>query len=237
MRREIHYGVVIDNVDPDKRGGLKVRVDTLLDQLPLLDEYIPPTFPFAGSEVGWFFVPEVGAQVEVEVETSDEQSVEDISASWRATLYSENDAPPAELTSDYPNRAGIKWGPVIWILDKTQDLIALVSSNVRLGEEAAPHPVMRGDTYNQQLDTYLTQEDVENTLDTTYLNGLLTALNVWANLTPPSGPVTNAVLTAFANAVIPGLTAYVSGLATFKAAIATFKGAAITWLSTKVKTE
>lgn|GEM_PF-6291672 len=219
MIRDVHYGVVVDNNDPDRRGGLKVRVDDLVDQLPLLDEFIPPSFPFAGSSVGWFFVPAVGAQVEVEVESDPERSVEDIHARWRSTLYSVNDPPPAEFTSDYPNRAGIKFGPVIVTLDQTQDLLAMVSSNVRLGEEAASHPVMRGDTYNQQLDAYLTAVNTLASTNVTEFTALAAA--------------STGVLAPLASSFTNLATAW----ATFQSAIATFKGAESSWLSTKVKTE
>lgn len=219
--KEVHFGTVVDNVDPEARGGLKVRVDTLLDQLPLLESYIPPAFPFAGNGVGFFFVPEVGAQVEVEVEADPEKSVEDLNARWRGVLYSQNDPVPSEFTSDYPNRAGIKFGDLVVTFDRTQDVAAIVGDNVRLGEESASHPVMRGDTYNSAEDAYLSSEDG-------FLTALSGALSTWSGL--PPGPATNASLTAFAAALT-------ASLASYQGAVGTFRGSQNSWLSTKVRTE
>lgn len=249
MRREVHFGTVVDNEDPDKRGGLKVRVDTLLDQLPLLEEYIPPTFPFAGNSVGWFFVPDVGAQVEVEVATDDEQSVEDIDARWRSALYSANDEPPAELTSDYPNRAGIKFGQIVFILDKTKDLMALVGTNVHLGEEGATHPVIRGDTYNTQEAQMLTlvmayMQSIAGMVSGMggYLNqvaadmGALNALPIGGTTPPFILPQMTALDTSAALGS-GGLGGQATAAAAAAAGIQAFINAATTWLSTKVKTE
>lgn len=234
MRREIHIGTVVDNNDPDMRGGLKVRVDELVDQLPLMDEHIPASFPFAGSSVGWFFVPDVGAQVEVEVESDPEGAVEDIRASWRSALYSVNDPVPSEFQTDYPNRAGIKFGNIVVTFDKSQDILALVSGNVRLGEEAASHPVMRGDTYNSEeatlfnsWTTYLGQVSTLASTNATNFTALAAECTA-----PPLTPL-GAKFTALATA----WTTFGTQVATLSSAISTFLGNQNTWLSTKVKTE
>lgn len=152
MRVEIHQGVVVDNRDPERRGGLKIRVDTLLQDLPFVDRYIPASFPYAGNQVGFFFVPDVGAQVEVEVETDPERFLEDVNARWRGVLYSANDPIPPEFASDYPNRAGIKFGELIVMLDKQQDIMALIAGNVRLGSEGASEAVVLGDSLAAKFD-------------------------------------------------------------------------------------
>lgn len=243
--REVHFGRVIDNQDPLQRGGLKVRVDTLVDNLPLTDEFIPPSFPFAGSQVGFFFVPAVGAQVEVEVESGLDRSVEDIDARWRAALYSNLDDVPAEFKSDYPNRSGIKFGPVVTTFDQTQDLLALVASNVRLGVEGATHPVLRGDTYNAEESTLLTA--IKAYLDTIAArvsdgNSLLTKvaadMSALSSFSIPSTPFSLPPLTATsAAAATASATAENAAAVSASAAVTTFLGKALTWLSTRVKTE
>jgi hypothetical protein len=50
------------------------------------------------------------------------------------------------------NRGGVKFGAEVFLQDRVQALTALISTNVRLGLEAAPHPLMRGDVFNDALD-------------------------------------------------------------------------------------
>lgn len=212
--REIHLGRVIANDDPDKRGGIKVRVDTLLDAVSAFgDRYVPPSFPFAGSDEGFFLVPQVGAQVEVEVEADPDNFLEDPSPRYRAVLYSRVDQIPSEFKSDYPNRGGIKIGDVVLTFDRTQDLLALVASNVRLGTESATHPLIRGDSFNDSL----------NTLITGAPNGLIAALSALEAVAAVQPPGPGAPLQP--------------GLAALKAAWTTFSQALDTWLSTRVRTE
>lgn len=217
--RSVHTGVVLDNKDPKRRGGLKVRVDTIAAGVPLGEDYIRPCFPLAGKGSGFFLIPKVGSIVEVEVEADPDFAMGSLDAAWRAALYTEADPIPAEFVTDYPNRGGVKFGDVVLLLDSGQDIFGVVSTQVRLGTEAATHPVIRGDTYNQQLDTFLSQL---NTLATNSVTqyGVLAAAS--------TGPL--APLAA-------GFGALATGWTTFAAAIAVFKGAAATWLSTRVKTE
>lgn len=243
--REIHFGRVVDNDDPLKRGGLKVRVDTLIDNLPLTETHIPPSFPFAGNAVGFFFVPAVGAEVEVEVEAGLDAGAENLDARWRATLYSNLDDVPSEFKSDYPNRGGIKFGPVVVTFDQTQDLLALVASNVRLGIEGATHPVLRGDTYNTEESTLLTA--IKAYLDTIAArvsdgNSLLTKvaadMSALSSLSIPSTPFSLPPLTATsAAAATASATAENAAAVGASTAVTTFLGKALTWLSTRVKTE
>lgn len=185
MKREVYFGKVLDNADPAKRGGLKLQVDEIERGRPFLGgEYVPPSFPFAGAGSGFFFVPPKNAVVEVELAADEGQAVEDLAARWRAVLYTDADAVPAEFLSDPTVRGGIKFGNAVLLIDSKTDVLALISPNVRLGTEAASHPVVRGDTYNSDLDAYLAAVDA--------------ALAAWAAV-PPGGA--EAALAAYATAV------------------------------------
>lgn len=222
--REVHFGRVLANDDPEGRGGLKVRVDTLVDGSALSDEYVPPSFPLAGKGEGFFFVPAVGALVEVEVVTDPETATEDLDARWRAVLYTDADAVPSEFADDPVNRGGIKFGDgKVLLFEKAKDVLALIGANVRLGEEDATHPVMRGDTYNDALSTYL---NAFTTNLTTPVSGVIAALT--ALETAATGPLAP---------LKPGFTALKATWTTFATAVTTFEGLKDSWLSTKVKTE
>jgi hypothetical protein len=232
MIREIHFAQVLSNDDPDNAGGLKVQIDAVEDGKAYGGgEFIPPCFPFAGSKVGFFFLPEKGTQVEVELESDPEKGTEDLSARWRSVLYNSKDKIPSEFLTDQTNRGG--------------------SNNVRLGEETASHPLVRGDTYNSQLttfltalETYLTAEDVYAGLEANHWIAAQAANLVWKNLSPPTTPVLNGVLTAYGtpleattNALKTGVITWRAAIAAMKAATGAFKTAKTTWLSTKCKTE
>lgn len=233
MIKEVHFGQVLDNQDPDKRGGLKVQVNTLVDGAALVEEFIPPSFPFAGKKVGFFFVPAVGAQVEVEVESDPEKATEGIFARWRATLYSEEDDIPEEFAKSYPQRGGIKFGDEVFLMDAAQGLTALISAKVRLGEEEASHPLMRGDTFNQQLDTYLTAEKTYLTA----VNTLATAsIAAWTALEAAATGLLAPLATPFMQHRQAWQT-FAPQIVTYQSAVNALSSAASSWLSTKCRTE
>ena len=63
-----YRGIVTDNADPEKRGRLKLRVPTVLDDAEI---WALPCVPYAGDKVGFFFLPEAGTAVWVEFEGGD----------------------------------------------------------------------------------------------------------------------------------------------------------------------
>lgn len=63
ISKETHIAVVADNQDPEKRGRIKVRCLGLLgDDETVIDWWIDPCFDW-----GWFYVPDLNEQVEIEV--------------------------------------------------------------------------------------------------------------------------------------------------------------------------
>ncbi|MGH6612684.1 phage baseplate assembly protein V [Sphingomonas sp.] len=61
-----YRGVVTANTDPESRGRLQVRVPEVRGDS--VTEWALPASPYAGSSVGFFAVPPVGANVWVEYE-------------------------------------------------------------------------------------------------------------------------------------------------------------------------
>ena len=126
--REIHIGIVTDNDDPEKRGRLKVAsaslvgIDGNLNPLEWPD-FIEPVYPYLASSddnvsnAGWFFVPDIGVAVELEVavsgphdETPGMTSIEAPDIRWRGCLHAHGvDGFPADFVGDdYPNVRGIQ---------------------------------------------------------------------------------------------------------------------------------
>lgn len=247
MRAEKHFGTVKDNADPDKLGGLKVESKTLVDGTPLREDFIPGKFPFAGRGEGFYYLPEKGSLVEVEVEADGGRAAEDLDARWSGARYTSRDAVPAEFKSNPTKRGGIKYGLEVFLQDKARALTALISGKVRLGEEDCTHPLVRGDTYNTQLETYLTAEAawvqaISAYLGTCQICADANVAQYEALATACTGPlvplkVAFEALKAAWQAQSAGVTSASAAAATYLAAVNAFKAAKLTWLSTKCKTE
>lgn len=120
MTIDKHYGIVLDNKDHEAedlndglmRGRLKVQVDTLLvgDEDGTEAEFglwADPAFPFTGNEgSGWFFVPPIGAEVELEYDTDELGSLQDLR--WVAGIYSDENDIPEQFKINYPERRGFR---------------------------------------------------------------------------------------------------------------------------------
>jgi len=219
VRPEKHFGTVRENADPEKTGALKVEVRTVMEGMPIQDDWIPGKFPFAGKGEGFYYVPPVGSLVEVEVEADSEAAVEDLDARWSSARYTRSDSIPEEFQSAATSRGGIKYGKEVFLQDKEKALTALISGKVRLGEENCAHPLVRGDTFNEKLSTYLTA--CKSVADKNVAQ--FTALS-----TAAVGPL--APLKAAFDLLVTAWTEH-------SAAVVTFKAELDTWLSTKCRTE
>ena len=85
-----YSGVVVDNADPEQRGHLRVRVDSVFGAATVVKAR--PCFA-----AGHFFVPDVQARVWVEFEAGDSRY-----PIWVGTWYPTNGAPP-EARHDSPS--------------------------------------------------------------------------------------------------------------------------------------
>lgn len=109
---------VTTNDDPDKRGRIKVACVGLLGD----EETELPTWVEPVCDWGWFYVPDVGEQVDIEVTSASESdesfgqmSIDNLKPKWRGGTYktnSEVDAShearpvPDDFTTNYGKRRG-----------------------------------------------------------------------------------------------------------------------------------
>lgn len=153
MRREIHIARLTSG-EVGESGERTVRADDLLEgDLP---EQVQVLTPFAGGGEGFYFPSPSKATCALEVEAESGNSAETLAARVLGFLFNQQNAIPAECQSDPSNRGALKLGETLLLLDKAQKIAALIAENVRLGTEAASHPLVRGDTFNSQLDVFLT---------------------------------------------------------------------------------
>ena len=83
-----YRGKVVNNADPEQRGRLMVSVSGVTGSGQL--NWALPSMPFAGSGVGLFALPPVGANVWVEYEGGDAEH-----PIWCGCFWGENDQVPA----------------------------------------------------------------------------------------------------------------------------------------------
>ena len=106
LQTEKHFAIVTRNVDdrlgPAGRGLVFFKSDTLSGDAEF-GEPAQPSFPLAGqNQEGFFWVPQVGDQIEVEINRADEHMV----PRYTRMLYSSEDDIPEEFKVNYPNRMG-----------------------------------------------------------------------------------------------------------------------------------
>jgi uncharacterized protein involved in type VI secretion and phage assembly len=91
MRREYfgkYRGTVADNLDPLKRGRLRVTVPAVLGSVAV---WAMPCVPYAGPKLGFYTVPENGTGVWVEFEAGDVSY-----PIWTGFFWNENDIDSAD---------------------------------------------------------------------------------------------------------------------------------------------
>jgi uncharacterized protein involved in type VI secretion and phage assembly len=115
MAKEI-YKAIVSRVNDDKKlGRIKVNCDGLAAHGKELPYWIEPIYPIAANGWGWFYVPEVGDEVEIEItihdhtdETHGESIVSNPDIRYRAGAYSPGQKVPDELKKNYGQRIGLK---------------------------------------------------------------------------------------------------------------------------------
>lgn len=106
--KELHFGIVTRNIDTvmgtKLRGAVFFKSDTLTNGTEY-PEAAQPSFPLAGQNgEGFFWVPQIGDQIEIEIDKADEHPV----PRYTRMLYSSEDEVAAEFTENYPLRMGWK---------------------------------------------------------------------------------------------------------------------------------
>lgn len=97
-----YRGTVANNVDPQQQGRIQVQVPAVLGEGRL--SWAMPCVPYAGSSVGLFTVPPVGANIWVEFEAGDPDS-----PIWAGCFWGLGEAPamPALPTTKVLKTDGI----------------------------------------------------------------------------------------------------------------------------------
>jgi len=102
-----YRGKVIDNVDPQRQGRLKVQVAMLEETL----SWALPCVPYAGKDLGLFFLPPKGSNVWVEFEGGFVEK-----PIWSGCFWGEGDL-PSEATS--PNVQLLKMPGMVLKIDSS----------------------------------------------------------------------------------------------------------------------
>ena len=143
--------------DPEQRGRLKVECRALVEDGVELPDWVEPAFPYVGSgDAGFFFLPDVGEFVELEVLTGDAD--EDFSGvafqanpdlRWISCLYTDGDAVPAEFREKYGKRMGIKTpsGSFLMFDEDTKDLVLKAGGKVLVGSPDSDEPLVLGNKF------------------------------------------------------------------------------------------
>jgi len=180
---------VVDNNDPEKRGRLRLTSRQLVENGAILPGWVPPSFPFAGVDHGFFFVPEPGDTVllKMTLGSSDdavrgESAIRNPDFRWLCGLYNKTGNVPEEFRRNYPGRMGFKSrGGMYLVFDDTQDHTYLTAPNIHLGSETSAEPLVLGDVFIAMMSTLL---------------DLIAAhTHLWA-LGPTSPPTTSAAFLA-----------------------------------------
>lgn len=152
--RETYAATVTVNEDDEQRGRIRVTCAGLMgDELSELPMWVEPVLDW-----GWFYVPDIGEIVEIEITSNTEQdehfgqsSIDNLDARWRGKRYyteaegtvGDEDQDPdvdarkvhAEFLTNYGKRRGIAtpWGHVLLFDDTEGDhRIAIVHSAEQL---------------------------------------------------------------------------------------------------------
>jgi len=127
----IYQAKVVDNVDPQGQGRIKVAVPSL-GRDDAIENFAYPIAPFAGTDVGFFFPPEIGDLVWVMFERGDPKFPLYIGGWWTSPnrIASQSNVPSELKTAASPKKRGIKTkGGHTLIFDDTANTITLKTKN------------------------------------------------------------------------------------------------------------
>jgi len=119
-KTEVHNGIVTRNIESDNDSTLLLRGSVFFEAPTLFEGEYPlpaePCFPFASAPngAGFFVVPKVGDEIEIEVlvddpnEPYDSTDAELPEPRWRCMIYSDAADIAEEFKKNYPFRMGWK---------------------------------------------------------------------------------------------------------------------------------
>lgn len=166
MPKQIHIGIVTNNqTGPDgllfNRGEVMIKSETLLSDGSEYPIPATPCFPLADPlGFGMFWVPNIGATVELEVEDGPDYLVES-EIRYRCALYSDMNFVPDELLENYPFRKGFKFMSGLFMFDDMpgQFLIQLfhtMGHGFELTREGDVNWMAMRDQYTETLRDHIT---------------------------------------------------------------------------------
>ncbi|MFL4470100.1 phage baseplate assembly protein V [Tateyamaria armeniaca] len=80
-----YRGQVVDNTDPQSKGRLLITVPQVLNEVPVWAE---PCVPYAGRNIGFYAMPEIGGGVWIEFEAGDPSY-----PIWTGCFWADGDIP------------------------------------------------------------------------------------------------------------------------------------------------
>ena len=95
-----YRGMVLNNIDPERRGRIQVQVPDVSNLIP--SSWALPCLPFTGQQMGFFAVPAIGAGVWVEFE----QGNPDFPI-WSGCWYGLSTEIPALIQPGMPPLSGV----------------------------------------------------------------------------------------------------------------------------------
>lgn len=96
-----YYGIVVDNKDPQKQGRIKVKVPQITGSQVINIWALPKSY--AGTDSGFFAVPEIGDGVWVEFELGNPRFPVYSGGWWSKPDGQESEIPEEARGDDYPN--------------------------------------------------------------------------------------------------------------------------------------
>jgi hypothetical protein len=162
--KEVYKAIVSRVNDPEKRGRIRVQCQSIAAAGVELPFWVEPVFPFVSkNSAGWFAVPEVDSEVEIEIcVTSDEDEMPGESflmhpdVKYRAGAYTAKNPLPSPALKNYPRRRGFVSSTGQYLMFDEKDAKAfLVGALVLLGAEDAAEAFILGTSFrSSQADAH-----------------------------------------------------------------------------------
>jgi len=128
-----YRGVVSDVQDPSSLGRIKVTLEAFPG---FKDNWCMPCVPYAGENVGWFFIPEVGAHVWIEFEGGDPSR-----AIWTGCYWTTGTIPPNAT----PTRKTLRTKTTTVVLDDLQGTTGTLEINATVRDGVTVKVTMTND--------------------------------------------------------------------------------------------